>query len=208
VCECDLQQGATRRTFLSATALSVPALLLARRPKQRSVPATIEPVEVAAGLSIYPREAWAGKLRARRPLQPEPDVKFLLVHHSAGTTVYSRAQVPSVIRNIFLFHTGTRKAWPDTCYNFFVDRYGQTWEGRTGSLAGPVMADATGGSQGFAQLVCLLGDFDKTEPTAEMIEGQIQHRVGPETNGVVYLAGLQQMEKGRTSEGTTDFRPP
>lgn len=171
MCECDLQQGATRRTFLSATALSVPALLLARRPKQRSVPATIEPVEVAVGLSIYPREAWAGKLRARRPLQPEPDVKFLLVHHSAGTTVYSRAQVPSVIRNIFLFHTGTRKAWPDTCYNFFVDRYGQAWEGRTGSLAGPVMADATGGSQGFAQLVCLLGDFDKTEPTAEMIEG-------------------------------------
>ena len=171
MCECDLQQGATRRTFLSATALSVPALLFARRSKQRSVPATIEPVEVAAGLSIYPREAWAGKLRARRPLQPEPDVKFLLVHHSAGTTVYSRAQVPSVIRNIFLFHTGTRKAWPDTCYNFFVDRYGQAWEGRTGSLAGPVMADATGGSQGFAQLVCLLGDFDKTEPTAEMIEG-------------------------------------
>jgi len=149
----------------------MPALFLAPRLRRAATPATIEPVEVAPGLTIYPREAWAGKLRARRPLQPEPEVKFLLVHHSAGTTTYSKAQVPSVIRNIFLFHTGTRKAWPDTCYNFFVDRYGQAWEGRTGSLAGPVMADATGGSQGFAQLVCLLGDFDKTEPTEEMING-------------------------------------
>jgi hypothetical protein len=171
MCECELQQVATRRTFLSTAALSVPALFLTPRLRRVTAPASIEPVEVAPGLTIYPREAWAGKLRARRPLQPEPEVKFLLVHHSAGTTTYSKAQVPSVIRNIFLFHTGTRKAWPDTCYNFFVDRYGQAWEGRTGSLAGPVMADATGGSQGFAQLVCLLGDFDKTEPTEEMIDG-------------------------------------
>jgi len=171
MCECELQQAATRRTFLGAAALSVPALLLAKRVPRVATPASVEPIEVAPGLTIYPREAWAGKLRARRPLQPEPEVKFLLVHHSAGTTVYSKAQVPSVIRNIFLFHTGTRKAWPDTCYNFFVDRYGQAWEGRSGSLAGPVMADATGGSQGFAQLVCLLGDFDKTEPTEEMMNG-------------------------------------
>lgn len=171
MCECELQQAATRRTFLGTVALSVPALLLAKRVPRVTTPASVEPVEVAPGLTIYPREAWAGTLRNRRPLQPEPEVKFLLVHHSAGTTVYSKAQVPSVIRNIFLFHTGTRKAWPDTCYNFFVDRYGQAWEGRTGSLAGPVMADATGGSQGFAQLVCLLGDFDKTEPTQEMIDG-------------------------------------
>ena len=170
MCECELQQGASRRTFLGAAALSLPALLVARRPRKTSAPQVVEPVEVSPGLTVYPREAWAGKLRARRALQPEPDVKFLLVHHSAGTTVYSRDQVPSVIRNIFLFHTGTRKAWPDTCYNFFVDRYGQAWEGRTGSLAGPVMADATGGSQGFAQLICLLGDFDKTEPTPEMID--------------------------------------
>jgi hypothetical protein len=31
------------------------------------------------------------------------------------------------------------------------------------------MADATGGSQGFAQLVCLLGNFVDDEPSAEML---------------------------------------
>jgi hypothetical protein len=39
------------------------------------------------------------------------------------------------------------------------------WETRAGSLAGPVVADATGGNQGFAQLVCLIGDFSATAPT-------------------------------------------
>ncbi len=37
--------------------------------------------------------------------------------------------------------------------------------GPTGALAGPVDADATGGSQGFAQLVCLVGDFTAVLPT-------------------------------------------
>jgi len=40
------------------------------------------------------------------------------------------------------------------------------WEDRTGSLDGPVMASATGGSQGFAQLVCMVGDFTRVLPTA------------------------------------------
>lgn len=170
VCESDGGTGLDRRGFLALASWSLPVLLLPRTLRL-GPPARVDPVEVAPGLTVYPRTAWAGTLRARRKLKPEPDVKFLLVHHSAGATQYTRAQVPSVIRNIFLFHTGGRKGWPDTCYNFFVDRYGQAWEGRTGSLEGPVMADATGGSQGFAQLVCLLGDFETTEPTPEMIDG-------------------------------------
>ncbi len=43
---------------------------------------------------------------------------------------------------------------------------GSIWETRAGSLAGPVVADATGGNQGYAQLVCLIGDFDRQAPTA------------------------------------------
>jgi hypothetical protein len=92
-------------------------------------------------------------------------VKFLLVHHSATTNSYAQASVPATLRNVFAFHTGPAKGWPDVCYNFFIDRYGSVWEGRTGSLAGPVQASATGGSQGWAQLVCLLGDFTSVMPT-------------------------------------------
>lgn len=50
-------------------------------------------------------------------------------------------------------------------YNFFIDRFGRAWEGRAGSLDAPVIGDATGGNQGFAQLVCLIGDFRDEVPS-------------------------------------------
>ena len=46
--------------------------------------------------------------------------------------------------------------------------------GRAGALAGPVRADATGGSQGFAQLVCLIGDFTDTDPTPAMLDSLVK----------------------------------
>jgi hypothetical protein len=59
-------------------------------------------------------------------------------------------------------------------YEFFVGKDGQIYEGRTGSLGGPVMADATGGSQGFAQLVCLLGDFTSVMPSAAALDSLVK----------------------------------
>ncbi len=106
------------------------------------------------------------RLVSDRTLEPElpGDVRFLLVHHTATSNGYAAAKVPELIRGFYTFHTGTKK-WPDVAYNFFVDRYGVLWEGRAGSLAGPVKADATGGSQGFAQLCCFIGDHGKETPT-------------------------------------------
>ena len=95
-------------------------------------------------------------------MQPE-DVRFLLVHHSATSN-----NVPdprSLIRGVYAFHTSSAKGWPDVAYNFFVAPDGSVWEGRAGSLDGPVTADATGGNQGYAQLVCLLGNHVDVAPT-------------------------------------------
>lgn len=58
-----------------------------------------------------------------------------------------------------------RRGWPDVAYNFFIASDGVVYEARTGSLARAVEASATGGSQGFAQLVCLLGDFTSQNPS-------------------------------------------
>jgi hypothetical protein len=102
-------------------------------------------------------------------LKAEESVKFLLVHHTAASNTYRSSRVAQEIQTIYRFHTGAKR-WPDVCYNFFVDRFGGVWEGRAGSLAGPIQADATGGSQGFAQLVCLLGNFETTSPPAAMVE--------------------------------------
>lgn len=88
---------------------------------------------------------------------------FLLVHHTASA---NGADPVTTMQSAYNFHTGPERGWPDVAYNFFIDQFGVVWEGRFGSLDGPVEASATGGSQGFAQLVCLLGDFTAVLPTA------------------------------------------
>jgi len=120
-------------------------------------------VEVADGLVIHRRSDWGADLPPRRAMERE-DVRFLLVHHSATSN-----NVPdprSLIRGIYAFHTSPVKGWPDVAYNFFVAPDGSVWEGRAGSLDGPVTADATGGNQGYSQLVCLLGNHVDVPPTA------------------------------------------
>ena len=125
----------------------------------------IPPVNVAPGLDIYPRAAWGADLLPTRPILTPEEVRFLLVHHTASTNKPSTGGTIATLRKTYAFQTGA-KGWPDVCYEFFVDRDGLVWEGRTGSLAAPVVADATGGSQGFAQLVCLVGNFTTVLPTA------------------------------------------
>ncbi len=121
-------------------------------------------VTVAPGLHIHPRAEWGADLPPRSPMAAE-DVRFLLVHHSASD--FNTANPRSVIRGVYAFHTGSQKRWPDVAYNFFVAPNGSVWEGRAGSLDGPVEASATGGNQGFSQLVCLLGNHVSNPPTAE-----------------------------------------
>ena len=127
--------------------------------------AAVAAVTVAPGLDIYPRSAWGIDLAPTGPIPQPEDVRFLLVHHTASPNTVSAGGTPTVLREIYAYQTGQAKGWPDVCYEFFVDRDGAVWEGREGALNGPVVADATGGSQGFAQLVCLVGDFTSVMPT-------------------------------------------
>ena len=124
--------------------------------------------------TIHPRADWGTDLPPTGPLTVEApgDVRFLLVHHSAGPNDYAAEDVTGTLRGIYGFHTGGR-GWPDVAYNFFVDRFGGVWEGRTGSIDAPVRGDATGGSQGFALLCCLLGTFTDQAPTPEARSGLV-----------------------------------
>lgn len=138
---------------------------LARRPETPpEEPAAGAPagIEVAPGLRIRPRSDWGADLPPKRALAPET-VKFLLVHHTASSNTVTDPR--SVIRQTYAFQTGPEKRWPDICYHFMIGPDGSVWETRAGSLDGPVVADATGGNQGYAQLVCLIGDFSLQPPT-------------------------------------------
>lgn len=108
------------------------------------------------------RSAWTD-VDPAGPLASE-DVRFLIIHHTASSTQHELEDVPGILRGIRSFHVEGR-GWNDIAYNFLIDRYGVIWEGRAGSLGGPVAGDATGGNQGFTQLVCLIGDFTAEPPT-------------------------------------------
>jgi len=148
----------TRRQFLGAAtglALVGPGLALPAR-----------------GLTINPRSSWGADLEPKGPLGVE-DVKFLIVHHSASHNGHTGADVPRILRGWFEFHTGSR-GWNDIAYNFVIDSEGGIWEARQGSLDGPVAGDATGGNQGFTQLVCLIGDTNTAAPTAAALQSLVQ----------------------------------
>lgn len=180
VCECDPTRrdllrgtlaGAAAAAALCTVAAADPGLTRVRpAPSGSPRPVAVAPAVAAAtaavtvmpGLSIRPRDAWGADLPPKGDIARET-TRFLLVHHTASPNTYTSAR--DVIRSAYAFQTGPAKGWPDVCYGFFIGRDGDVWEGRAGALTRPVRADATGGNQGWAQLVCLLGDFTNTLPT-------------------------------------------
>lgn len=167
VCDSHL----TRREAIVAAGLVTAAALAVgtSRPTQ-AAPA---PVEVMPGLFVKPRDAWGADLPPKYAIQPETP-QFLLVHHTDTSNDYGSGGAAGVIRIAYSWHTSKAKGWADVCYQFFVDHDGGVWEGRAGALAGPVMADATGGSQGFAQLVCLIGRFTDADPSPAMLDSLVR----------------------------------
>lgn len=168
--EAALSAPVPRRVLL-AGALAVP---LAGAASAGAAPAPGASREVSGALvpsaasvvpppRINPRARWATNRPAKRRPVAE-DVRFLLVHHTQTPNATRAAVIPGQLRGMYDYHT-REKGWPDIAYNFLVDPFGGIWEGRAGSLAGPVRGDATGGSQGFAQLCCFIGDHTSTPPT-------------------------------------------
>jgi len=122
---------------------------------------------------INPRSAWAID-RPPKTVPSEEEVRFLIVHHSASHNGHSGSEVPAILRAFYDFHTGSSRGWADLAYNFLIDVDGGIWEGRAGSIEGPVAGDATGGNQGFTQLVCLIGDFDVATPSPAALASLVE----------------------------------
>ncbi|HET9442094.1 MAG TPA: N-acetylmuramoyl-L-alanine amidase [Acidimicrobiales bacterium] len=153
--------GMSRRRLLVGTAWAAGAWALGRAGAAGS-PATTD----LEGLDVLPRSAWAAGLAVTEGLALEPEVRYLIVHHSVDPgNAYGPDDVAEVLRGFHRVHTGPAKGWPDVAYNFFVDRFGRVWEGRAWSLDAPVAGDATGGNQGSDQLCCFVGNHQQAEPT-------------------------------------------
>jgi N-acetylmuramoyl-L-alanine amidase/LGFP repeat len=99
--------------------------------------------------------------------------KAVIVHHTAGTNDYSRAQAPAVVRGVLAYHTISR-GWCDIGYNFLIDRYGTVYEGRGGGLRQPVRGAHAGDYNVNTTGISLMGNFDIARPTKAMTRSLVQ----------------------------------
>jgi len=113
---------------------------------------------------IVTRAAW-GADESYRSLNPgctQPliasNVRFSVVHHTAGTNVYNATDSASIVRAIYYFHTNTNK-WCDVGYNFLVDRFGTVFEGRFGGITNAVVGAHAEGFNTGSTGVAMMGTF-------------------------------------------------
>ena len=119
---------------------------------------------------IFSRAQWGADERMRDSSSLQyGEVHAGFVHHTVNANGYSRAQVPSIMRGIYAYHTQSR-GWSDIGYNFLVDRFGRIWEGRFGGVDRPVVGAHAGGYNGDAFGMSAIGNFDITGPSSAMVD--------------------------------------
>ncbi len=119
--------------------------------------------------AIRTRASWGAdeSQRTYTPLYTD-DVRFAVVHHTAGTNSYTPEEADDVIRGIYAYHLNN--GWDDIAYNFLVDRFGRIWEGRAGGITEPVLGGHAAGFNDSSMGVSVLGSFESTEPPAAAVQ--------------------------------------
>lgn len=87
-----------------------------------------------------------------------PSLKFAVVHHTAGSNGYGPGDSVAVIRGIYAYHVNTLQ-YCDVAYNFFVDKYGQIFEGRRGGIDQPIIGGHAGGFNTSSTGIAMLGTY-------------------------------------------------
>jgi hypothetical protein len=81
------------------------------------------------------------------------------VHHTDSANAYTSAQVPAMIRSMYAYHVQSL-GWADIGYNFLVDRFGRTWEGRYGGITRAVVGAQTLNFNSVSMGVSAIGNYD------------------------------------------------
>ncbi|MEP7088630.1 MAG: FG-GAP-like repeat-containing protein [Nocardioidaceae bacterium] len=132
--------------------------------------ASLATAAVTSKPTIYSRAQWGADERMRdRSSLHYGEVHGGFVHHTVNANSYSRAQVPSILRGIYAYHTQSR-GWSDIGYNFLVDRFGRIWEGRYGGVDRPVVGAHTLGYNDDAFAMSAIGNYETTRPSARMLD--------------------------------------
>lgn len=113
-------------------------------------------------------------------------LKFAVVHHTVNSNNYGPGDSVAMVRAIWQYHVRTL-GFCDIGYNFLVDRYGQTFEGRMGGIDKAVIAAHTGGFNTSSTGAAFLGDFRGAQPTQAAWDAMVNllawkfsvHKVNP-----------------------------
>lgn len=145
--------------------------------------------QAATRPGIVTRAQWGADESWRTGQPSYAQVRFGVVHHTAGSNDYKREDSPAIVRGIYYYHTKVR-GWSDIGYNLLVDRFGTVFEGRYGGVKRGVIgahaANFNTGSFGIS----LMGNFDVGPASAAMLEAAYQavawkyevHGLNPQPN--------------------------
>jgi N-acetylmuramoyl-L-alanine amidase len=121
--------------------------------------------ELAGSPPIITRADWHADESIRRGAPYYADgIHLAIVHHTAGSNSYTKAQSASIVRAIELYHV-QGNGWNDVGYNFLVDKYGQIFEGRYGGITRPVVGAHAQGFNSGSVGISLIGDYSSTSIT-------------------------------------------
>jgi peptidoglycan hydrolase-like protein with peptidoglycan-binding domain len=109
--------------------------------------------------AIFTRAAWGANESLRRAAPSYGQVNLGFVHHTVSSNTYTAAQVPAMIRGIYAYHVQSN-GWSDIGYNFLIDRFGRTWEGRYGGMDKAVIGAQTLNYNSVSTGVSAIGNFD------------------------------------------------
>jgi hypothetical protein len=122
-------------------------------------------VSIAGSPLILSRASWGANERIRRgPPSYADSVRYAVVHHTAGSNSYTRAQSAAIVRGIQRYHV-LANGWDDIGYNFLVDKYGQVFEGRWGGVERNVVGAHAQGFNTGSSGVALIGTYEGNAAT-------------------------------------------
>jgi N-acetylmuramoyl-L-alanine amidase/FG-GAP-like repeat len=109
--------------------------------------------------AIFTRAQWGADESLRRAAPAYGQVQLGFVHHTVSSNSYSPDQVPAMIRGIYAYHVQA-EGWNDIGYNFLIDRFGRTWEGRYGGMDRAVVGAQTLNFNSVSTGVSAIGNFE------------------------------------------------
>ncbi len=139
---------------------------------------------------IYSRQEW-GADESWRDGSPRyiDTIEQIHVHHTVSSNDYAEADVPSLIRGMYRYHT-KNLGWSDIGYNFLVDRFGRIWTGRAGGASKAVRGAHTLGFNASSAGVSVIGNFETAKPSSAVL------------NAIASVAAWKLSKYGHTASGT------